>query len=532
MMRRRIADVLCICMVLALMPTAVHVNGAEGKKSGSIDMDKLSKAEIVQLIEAGYPTLPDQLFDKEPSVENPYSIGKVNQQALQSATDWLNVMRRLAGLPSVTLDMALSESAQYGAVLTAHWGALSHHPEKPGDMDMDFYKKASEAVGSSNLSAGRALGTLAWELMNDSSSASNISSVGHRRWQLNPQLGKVGFGYAVNPNSAYRQFAVEKVFDKSGSPVDYDFIAWPASGNFPSSLFEANIPWSITVNPSLYQTPSLDSIAVTLTRESDGKIWRFSGSADASGAGSKCFNVDTQNYGVNNCIIFRPDGVECYHGVYTVSVHGLKTKSGGAVKDFTYSVEFFDDGNFTEEREFPSIGTGQFVDVSADSYYHDAIWWAVEQGIATGTDSMHFGPDAACTRAESVAFIWRAAGCPAPKNRETRFTDINRGADYYDAVCWSVEQGIISGLTDTRFGANETISRAQIVAILYRAAGSPRVTGSNAFRDVTREDYFSDPVQWAISEGIVYGVSDTSFASHMKCTRGQILSFLYRNRET
>lgn len=531
MIRRRIAGILCICMLLALMPATVHVYAAESRKSGSIDMDKLSKAEIVQLIEAGYPTLPDALFDEEPSVEAPYAIGKVSQQALQSATDWLNVMRRLAGLPSVTLDMTLSESAQYGAVLTAHWGTLSHYPDKPGDMDMAFYEKASEAVGSSNLSAGRSLDTLALELMNDSSSASNISSVGHRRWQLNPQLGKVGFGYAVNPNSAYRQFAVEKVFDKSGSAVNYDFIAWPASGNFPSSLFGESIPWSITVNPNLYQTPSLNSITVTLTREHDGKVWTFNGTDNTSGVGSKCFNVDTQNYGVSNCIIFRPDEVESYDGVYTVSVSGLKTKSGVTVKDFTYSVEFFDDGNFTDESESASGGTAQFVDVSADSYYHDAIWWAVEQGVATSIDSTHFGPDVACTRAESVAFIWRAAGCPAPKSRETRFTDINRGADYYDAVCWAVEQGIISGLTDTEFGPNETISRAQIVAILYRAAGSPAITGSNVFRDVTREDYFSDPVQWAISEGIVYGVSDTSFAPHMKCTRGQILSFLYRNRD-
>ena len=148
----------------------------------------------------------------------PYATGTVKASALQAAVNRLNAVRRIAGLPNVTLDTALSQNAQYGAVLTAHNNYLDHYPAQPADMEQNFYTQAKSAVSSSNLSAGRNLPGAVDAFMDDSD-ASNISALGHRRWQLNPVLGKVGFGYAVS-GTGYGSYVVEKVFDKSGSGCD------------------------------------------------------------------------------------------------------------------------------------------------------------------------------------------------------------------------------------------------------------------------------------------------------------------------
>lgn len=216
---------------------------------------------------------------------------------------------------------------------------FSHTPKKPADMDEAFYKQGYSATSSSNISAGSSLVGSVDSFMEDSDSG-NISRVGHRRWQLNPTLGKVGFGYAFG-GGVYGRYGTEKVFDRSGAGGDYTFIAWPASGYFPNSVFDGNYAWSASVNPEKYETPAESRLTVTLRRESDGKTWTFSGgkSYSASGKG-EYFHVDTGGYGISNCIIFRPDGVSRYEGVYTVTIDGLKAK-GGSDTSLSYQVNFF-----------------------------------------------------------------------------------------------------------------------------------------------------------------------------------------------
>ena len=173
----------------------------------------------------------------------------------------------------------------------------------------------------------------------------------------------------------------------------------------------------------------------------------------------------------------------------------------------------------------PSTG---FVDVPASAYYADAVKWAVEKGITTGTSATTFSPEASCTRAQMVTFLWRAAGSPAPKATTTAFTDLDKSAYYYDAVLWAVEQGITTGTSATTFSPNATVTRGQTVTFLYRFAGQPAVSGSSSFTDVNSSDYYAAAVQWAKEQGITSGTTATTFSPSNDCTRGQIVTFLYR----
>ena len=311
------------------------------KKSGSLSMEKLSQQEIKNLLASAPLNNDTNVFEVEPTL-SPCTTGRVKPAAIQAATDRLTALRKLAGLPGVTMDTALNENAQYGAVLLAVLGYLEHEPSKPAGMDDAFYKQGYEATSTSNLAAGNNMTHSVDGLMDDSDS-SNIDRLGHRRWQLNPALSKVGFGYARNTNSRYGQYVTEKVFDTSGAYVDYDFVGWPASGDFPSGqlFFEPHTAWSVSLNPGKYSAPSQSAITVTLTRDSDNRKWTFSGSNYSPSDSGECFIVDNQGFGINNCIIFRPSGITAYDGLYTVEITGLKDRKGNAV-DFAYQVNFFD----------------------------------------------------------------------------------------------------------------------------------------------------------------------------------------------
>ena len=172
-----------------------------------------------------------------------------------------------------------------------------------------------------------------------------------------------------------------------------------------------------------------------------------------------------------------------------------------------------------------------FTDVPEGSYYEDAVIWAVDKGVTGGTSATTFSPDGICTRAQAVTFLWRAAGSPAPKSSAMPFTDVKAGSYYYDAVLWAVEQGITAGTSATTFAPDLNCSRAQIVTFLYRAAGSPAVSGSPAFSDVASDAYYAKAVKWAQANGITSGIGGGLFGSNDNCTRAQIVTFIYRYME-
>lgn len=170
----------------------------------------------------------------------------------------------------------------------------------------------------------------------------------------------------------------------------------------------------------------------------------------------------------------------------------------------------------------------KFTDVDISQYYHEAVDWAVTNGVTVGTSATNFSPNASCTRAQMVTFLWRAAGSPAPATWVNPFTDVESGAYYYDAVLWAVEKGITVGTSATTFSPDATVTRGQTVTFLYRCAGSPAVSGSNSFVDVDSNAYYANAVQWAVTNEVTYGTSTTTFSPENDCTRAQIVTLLYR----
>ena len=214
---------------------------------------------------------------------------------------------------------------------------------------------------------------------------------------------------------------------------------------------------------------------------------------------------------------------------YAVSNVKIDGKSIGAVKSYTFenvsrthTIEVI----FMKANGNPQ--TGVFVDVATGSYYEDAVDWAVGNGITQGTDATHFAPDGICTRAQAVAFLWRAAGSPKPETRTMPFADVPAGSYYYDAVLWAVENGITKGTSDTTFSPNMTCTRAQIVAFLWRSEKSPAAGTANPFADVKSTAYYADAVLWAVKENITRGTTNTTFSPDADCTRAQIVTFLWR----
>ena len=244
--------------------------------------------------------------------------------------------------------------------------------------------------------------------------------------------------------------------------------------------------------------------------------------AGAGGSISPSGNVSVRE-GRDQTFTITPDKG---YAVANVKIDG---KSIGAVKSYTFenvrrthTIEVI----FMKANGNPQ--TGVFVDVATGSYYEDAVDWAVENGITKGTDDTHFSPDGICTRAQAVTFLWRAAGSPAPRSRTMPFTDVPAGSYYYDAVLWAVENGITKGTSETTFSPDATCSRAQIVTFLWRSEKSPTAGTANPFADVKSTAYYAGAVLWALKEDITKGTTSTTFSPDADCTRAQIVTFLWR----
>ena len=214
---------------------------------------------------------------------------------------------------------------------------------------------------------------------------------------------------------------------------------------------------------------------------------------------------------------------------YAVSNVKIDGKSIGAVKSYTFenvkkshTIEVI----FMKANGNPQ--TGVFVDVPEGSYYEEAVDWAVENGITTGTGNNYFTPDGICTRAQAVTFLWRVAGSPTPKTEAMPFEDVLNGSYYYEAVLWAVENGITVGTSATTFSPELTCSRAHIVTFLWRAANSPSAKTANPFTDVAADAYYIDAVLWAVKHKITIGTTLSTFSPDEGCTRAQIVTFLYR----
>lgn len=222
----------------------------------------------------------------------------------------------------------------------------------------------------------------------------------------------------------------------------------------------------------------------------------------------------------------EPSGITVYYLDSSGNIHACET-----MYDVRTETVIFTTGHLSlyfVGYEQKTEAENLFADVPSSAYYYDAVAWAIEKGITSGTSAVTFSPNASCTRAQLAVFLWRAAGSPEPQSSESRFVDVQPDAYYHKAGLWALEQGITSGTSETTFSPDAAVTRAQTVVFLYRAAGSPEASGSNPFEDVRADAYYANAVQWAVSKGITSGTSATMFSPNSNCTRAQIMTFLYR----
>ena len=307
-----------------------NFNTAEEQR---IDVIKTKYKSIQTSFTGGY-------FITVPTTTPSYTAGKVKNEVLQAGINAINLVRYIAGIPDdVELDDEYTDLCQHGAVVLTAIDQLTHYPYKPSDMEQAFFDKAYKGTTSSNASTINLPSTTVLKItqyMGDSD-PSNIDKVGHRRWILNPAMKKSGFGVGAT------KYGLLYSHDKSRSNVDYDYVAWPSPGVFPTNLFDYNLAWNISLNMQKYDIPDISKIKVTLEHTNSGKVWTFSSSTPSStSTGKSYFNVNWNAYGISNSIIFRPELESSFKyqngDVFNVTVSGLN-------KDLSYTVKMFDIDN-------------------------------------------------------------------------------------------------------------------------------------------------------------------------------------------
>ena len=220
---------------------------------------------------------------------------------------------------------------------------------------------------------------------------------------------------------------------------------------------------------------------------------------------------------------------ETVHTTFEVTKEATYEAEG----EITYTARFENAAFATQTKAVATpklVRPVEFTDVPGNAYYADAVAWAVAQEVTNGTSATTFGPDKTCTRGQVVTFLWRAKGCPEPTSTENPFTDVSENDYYYKAVLWAKETGVTSGTSATKFSPGKGCTRGQVVTFLWRAEGEPEPSSTaNPFTDVPAGQYYTKAVLWAVENGITNGTGATSFSPDKTCTRGQIVTFLYRD---
>ena len=317
------------------------------------------------------------------------------------------------------------------------------------------------------------------------------------------------------------------IVKRAGSEGAYTYTVLAKSGltsgvylTNPSGALASNYYVSSTANgvwTVSYSAPSSGGGSSSSSR-------RYDVSAPSVKHGDVTVSPKSASKGDTVTITVKPDSG------YELDTLTVKDASGSKIKvkdkgdgKFTFTMPA---SKVTVSAEFAEIETLDFADVSTDAYYYEAVKWAAKKGITGGTGDGTFNPNGSCTRAHIVTFLWRAAGSPEPKSTVS-FADVPADSYYAKAVAWAVENGITLGTGDGTFSPNATCTRAQSVTFLYRALGTAPTT-VNGFTDVTADAFYADAVAWAVESGVTNGTSASTFSPNNGCTRAQIVTFLYR----
>ena len=336
-----------------------------------------------------------------------------------------------------------------------------------------------------------------------------------------------GGTFSFDPSTKVKNNGTDYIVKRAGSEGAYTYTVLAKSGltsgvylTDPSGALASNYYVSSTANgvwTVSYSAPSSGGGSSSSSR-------RYDVSAPSVKHGDVTVSPKNASKGDTVTITVKPDSG------YELDTLTVKDASGSKIKvkdkgdgKFTFTMPA---SKVTVSAEFAEIETLDFADVSTDAYYYEAVKWAAKKGITGGIGNGLFGPNQPCTRAQIVTFLWRAAGSPEPKTMSS-FADVSMDAYYAKAVAWAVENGITTGTGDGKFSPDATCTRAQSVTFLFRAIGK-LVDSKAEFSDVLADSYYANAVDWAVENGVTNGIGDGLFGPDNSCTRAQIVTFLYR----
>ena len=336
-----------------------------------------------------------------------------------------------------------------------------------------------------------------------------------------------GGTFSFDPSTKVKNNGTDYIVKRAGSEGAYTYTVLAKSGltsgvylTDPSGALASNYYVSSTANgvwTVSYSAPSSGGGSSSSSR-------RYDVSAPSVKHGDVTVSPKSASKGDTVTITVKPDSG------YELDTLTVKDASGSKIKvkdkgdgKFTFTMPA---SKVTVSAEFAEIETLDFADVPTDAYYYEAVKWAAKKGITGGIGNGLFGPNQPCTRAQIVTFLWRAAGSPEPKAMSS-FADVSTDAYYAKAVAWAVENGITTGTGDGKFSPDATCTRAQSVTFLFRAIGK-LVDSKAEFSDVLADSYYANAVDWAVENGVTNGIGDGLFGPDNSCTRAQIVTFLYR----
>ena len=363
-----------------------------------------------------------------------------------------------------------------------------------------------------NISGGQFAGTKAAIVKSSTSKATIAVSGG--TFSSDPSVHVVGNGNTNIVKRAGSEGAYTYTVLAKSSLTSGVYLTNP-SGALASNYYvssTANGVWTVS-----YSAPSSGGGSSSSSR-------RYDVSAPSVKHGDVTVSPKSASKGDTVTITVKPDSG------YELDTLTVKDASGSKIKvkdkgdgKFTFTMPA---SKVTVSAEFAEIETLDFADVPTDAYYYEAVKWAAKKGITGGIGNGLFGPNQPCTRAQIVTFLWRAAGSPEPKTMSS-FADVSMDAYYAKAVAWAVENGITTGTGDGKFSPDATCTRAQSVTFLFRAIGK-LVDSKAEFSDVLADSYYANAVDWAVENGVTNGIGDGLFGPDNSCTRAQIVTFLYR----
>lgn len=384
--------------------------------------------------------------------------------------------------------------------------------------DMDYYKFEAPARGYMSLAFGREScgASKAWNILVLDSNGNQVMSQGfYGESKQEESTGKVSLskGTYYIGISAY-----DSMFTWTDAEYRFNIVftasdAWETEPN--NEPANAN---SILNNETYYGTlnNAEDTDYFQLTLDTAASVYLNFGS-EMGGSPSGGWNISLYNSKMEleqaNRHQYAAAKIETFPSItLSKGTHYIKVTANNSWSPAAYNLKV----------------TREFTDVPADSYYAKAVDWGVQNQITSGATFTTFGPDAACTRGQIVTMLWRAMGSPKPSSKKNPFKDIKPDAYFYDAVLWAVEKGITSGTTPSSFSPDTACTRAQAMTFLWISMGSSSTLNTISFKDVKSSDYYYKPVRWAVKMGITKGTSDTAFSPNNQCTRAQIITFLYK----